>query len=237
MTADGEPGARSDAALEDLAAARDRLRMALQACATEDAAAPLDALWWSLVDAPETGFELIESAMELTQVASFIVSRDLVQQNPLADLPQRELITSRITDAAQHQSRFSRESTVHCLHASGDLLARVVNSSLNLGMEEKRCTLPRIVKKLKSRSGCKRLVAALKELKTSEEYERLARAKALKHGNPPPGSIDASPGAEHPGASLEELRARAEVLRGLEARVLEQLATLISGTPASPRAR
>lgn len=237
MTANGGPGARSFAALEDLAAARDRLRMALEAVATKDAAAPLDALWWSLADAPEVGFELMASARELTHVANGIVSEDLVQDNPLADLAQAELITSRITLAAQHQNRFSREATVHRLHASGDLLAEVVNSTLNLGIEKKRCTLVRVVKKLKGRPGCKGLIAALKELKTSEEYRGLASVKALKGRNLPPGSIDASPGEERPAAPLQELRAQADVLRGLEASVLEQLATLISAPPTSPRAR
>ncbi len=237
MTTNGRAGARGDAALADLAAARDRLRMALETAATKDAAALLDALWWSLADAPALGFELMASARELAHVANAIVSDELVQDNPLAGLAQAELITCRITLAARRQHAFSRESTVHYLHSSGDLLAELVDSALTLRVKKGRCTLARVVKKLKGRPGCRGLLAALKELKTSEEYKALAGAKVSKRGSLPPGGIDASVGEELPGASLEELRTQADALRGLEARVLERLAKLVAAPPSAPRAR
>ncbi len=115
MTTNGGLVARGDAVMADLAAARDRLRTALEACATKHAAALLEALWWSLADAPAMGFEMMASARELTHVASAIVSDETwcgripsqVWRRPNSSRPG-----SRSPRGARTRSRGNRPCTI-----------------------------------------------------------------------------------------------------------------------------
>jgi hypothetical protein len=240
-----EPGVEDCTALAFFTRACEELLTALNARGNEDAVGRLRALRWSLGEAPEVGVSFMECAGEQMKDVGRMLAPDLVED---------ALLSYELTKSCASQSRFSRESVLRYLHASGDLIAQVVNSALNCGIAEGSCGLGKILRKVTGSLDGETLVEALTRFKDSDDFKYVAAAtNRMKHRSFLPGSIKASLNEDwtsvsvthvtgafshdqdaYGPSSLEELRGRMDVLRGLETRVLLELTTLVSHRTVEP---
>jgi hypothetical protein len=221
-------------AREALALATDKLRGVLDASGVNSAKGPLNALWWSLGQAPDTGYSFMDAAGEQMRAAGGEL--DL-------DPPRAAALGYQLTTISMYQSRFARESVLRYLHASGDLLAMTVNTALSLGVPERSCYLNVVIREADGEPRLGALAAILRELAESPEFKYAADAtNRMKHRNYLPGSIKATlndDGAsvrvdhrtlafdEQLPLSLEGLRHLTDVLRALATSALMELTKLI----------
>ena len=232
-----QPGVEGSAALDAFSVACETLHAVLEARGGTDAQGRLAALEWSLGVAPETGSAFMLAAGEQLKTGDQMLAPDIEEDAWLKYV---------LTTACLNQSRFSRESVLRYLHASGDLLAQVVNSALDCRFTEGQCSLVKVIAHTKNRPQLEALSSALQELPDAPEFKYVAAAtNRMKHRNFLPGSIRASLGEDRTvnvthstgefahnqdafaPSDLEELRSRADVLRGLVTRALVELTGLV----------
>jgi hypothetical protein len=227
----------SDGALERLRKTIGDVRNALAARDATDRIRQVGAVEWSLCDAPEVGFALLETAGERFSACGTMQADDLVED---ARLSFEEMKMSG------QQSRFARESIIRYVHASGDLVAQVVNGALDDQLSERDCSLRRIAAKLRTVSGSERLALAVDALRESVAYLYLdAACNRLKHRSVLPGGVSAVAEANeqrvavthetgaftHGDAEFEvsddrDLRRRVDEMRSLVTKVLATMSAL-----------
>lgn len=240
-----EPGLEHCTALAVFTCACEELQTALDASGNEDAKGRLSALHWSLGEAPEVGVSFMECVGEQMQAGGRMLAPDLVED---------ALLSYDLTKSCAYQSRFSRESVLRYLHASGDLLAQVVNSARSCGIAEGNCALGKVLRRVTGSPDGATLARELGRFKDSEEFKYVAAAtNRMKHRSFLPGSITASLNEDwssvsvaqvtggfthdqggYSASSLEELCGRTDVLRGLATRVLVEVMTLGVQTGVKP---
>jgi hypothetical protein len=144
----------------------------------------LGALEWSLADAPEVGFALLTSAGDRFGACGRMQADDFVED---ARLSFEEMRTS-----GQH-SRFARESIIRYGHASGDLLAQVVNGAVGDLLSERDCSLSRLAQKLQADFAPHGLALAVDDFAGSPSFIWVdAACNRLKHRTILPGGVSAA---------------------------------------------
>lgn len=228
----------SDAA-DEFDIATDQLLAVFQQRDSVDAQARLRAFVWSIRDAPAMGFYIALEASEQMEQGRHLLAPDLLQDT---------LRTFELTGFCFRLSRFANESVVRYLHASGDLLAQVVNGALNLRLTERTCSLEDARKKVRDVSET--LADALDGIALSNEYSYVADvANRLKHRTLLPGSIKASlddsrsgvrvvqqigyfehDGREHEVATVADLKSVARALQSHAVPCLRALTALLESS-------
>ena len=204
-----------------------------------DSQVRLRSLVWTLRDAPDVGLEIAH------EVAETMKQGRHMDDDPVQDM----ILTVQLMQACDQRSHFALESTIRYLHASGDLLAQMVNDALGLSLEESVCSLSRVLVPLSAVSTWSRIAGALRRFETSTEYRYVADAtNRMKHRNAhrstirarvdDTGEVDVKQGLapfEHSARSHDEteaaeIRANVDALQSRTAEVLDELrAALIAG--------
>jgi hypothetical protein len=166
----------------DFDTAAESLAQLLKDRGNDDARSHLNALRWSLRDAPTVGLDFARAASDRMR-----------QGRHLDDDPVRDaILNARLTEECFEQSRFALESTIRYLHAAGDLLAQLVNAVLPLGLVEGECDLSRALARLQSEAAHSHLRSALQTLPASPQFAYVRDAtNRMKHRNLMGASIGA----------------------------------------------
>jgi hypothetical protein len=147
-----------------------------------------DALYWSLKKAPEVGLAMasqehqrLKATWDKPILAQIGLNRLTGDQRGQSQWEQQ--FDSVLQSF--HRLRFAMESVVRYLHASGDLLAQLVNSCglLSQPLGEEECSLSRVKEKLLREAGkYPRLVSSLQAFSDSAQFKYVAHAcNRMKH--------------------------------------------------------
>jgi hypothetical protein len=208
-----------------------------------DARVRLTSLWWSLCDAPDVGLSIAREAAEQMKQG----------QHMADDGVQDAILTMRLISECHKRTAFAFESTIRYLHASGDLLAQLINDALQLKISEGQCSLSTALDALGDQSRWSSLAVALRRLKESSEFEFVADGtNRMKHRNSLRASIgarrDARGGLDvkqslaafehdtrhvtrsHSESEVEQIRTIADTLQALVGDVLSELHTVLIAT-------